>query len=178
MTELDKLLTQDTKGLNDADNSLAKIVRGLLVDMDISPIQMIQLLNAWLSKFRRNGEPLDGNERSNRRGNLIKEISRDSLTWNVFEKAIAVLDFDEWEISFKGSKNGRTYKRTVKRQIRTPQELTQLINDIRHGEYIEEQALAERQKQLDQTAQPTPVNTGVVGKLSDWMTRNINRNNF
>lgn len=163
MTELDKLLGKDDKGTENAENTPAKLLRGLMYDMNISPIQMIQLVTAWLNRIRRNGRVLDGNERSNKRGNLIKEISRDSLTWNIFEKGIAVLDFDEWEISFKGKKNGRVYKRTVKYQIRTPQDAEAFIKYLENGEYIEERAEAEERNNLAKDAG----NVSLVNKCKD-----------
>jgi hypothetical protein len=177
MTELDKLLVQEDKGMENAENTPAKILRGLINDMNISPMQMIQLLNAWLNRIRRNGKALDGNERSNRRGNLIKEISRDSLTWNVFEKAIAVLDFDEWEISFKGKKNGRTYKRTVKYHIRTPQDLDQFIKHLDHGEYIEHRQLEEERQELAKTAATRSMARAAAAYTSDWITAKISSKN-
>lgn len=139
MTELNKLLTQHDKGTENAQNIPAKVLRGLLLDMSVGPIQMNQLLNAWLDRLN-NGKPLDGNERSNRRGNLIKEISRDRLTWNIFEKAIALLDFDEWEITFKGKKNGRTYKQTFGYQLRESAQYEEFMHGLREDEYAEKQS--------------------------------------
>lgn len=136
MTELNKLLNQHDKGTENAQNIPAKVLRGLLLDMSVGPIQMNQLLNAWLDRLN-NGKPLDGNERSNRRGNLIKEISRDRLTWNIFEKAIALLDFDEWEITFKGKKNGRTYKQTFGYQLRESAQYEEFMHGLREDEYAE-----------------------------------------
>lgn len=139
MTELNKLLTQHDKGTQNAENIPAKILRGLLLDMAVGPIQMNQLLNSWLDRLN-NGKPLDGNDRSNRRGNLIKEISRDRLTWSVFEKAIGLLDFDEWEITFRGKKNGKTYKQTFGYKLRETEQYEQFMHGLREDEYAEKQA--------------------------------------
>lgn len=172
MTELDKLLGQDDKGQQQSENTPARLLRGLMLDMNISPLTMNTLLNQWLNRLKRKDKPLDGNERSNKRGNLIKEISRDSITWNVFEKAIAVLDFDEWEITFKGKKNGQLFKRNVKYQVRTPQEKELFDQHIEHNDLLE--------KVYNENAakQPTPQQPGIpagvtsLGALYDSVMKN------
>jgi len=85
----DDVLRDVNKKKHDAKGILAYMYRDLLSSMGISLDRYYDLLNRWI-KDPANGIPDDGRTRSTERGNLLKAIFADDMTWNSFLKAIKI----------------------------------------------------------------------------------------
>lgn len=134
MTDLNNLLLNIEDNIGSDTNALAKILRGLMYDMNIGPLQMSQLLTRWLDNPR-NGIPKTGSGRSNKRGNLIKEIAKPRITWPVFEKAIVVLAPATYSVTVKLTmQDGKTFQRELKVNLNNPEEYDNLVRSSNSGD--------------------------------------------
>lgn len=135
MTDLNKLLDHLEKAIEEAENLPAKLLRGLMYDMNIGPLEMSQYLTRWLDNPL-NGVPKNGNDRSNRRGNLIKEISRPRITWNVFEKAVSLFDPVSFKVTVEMDMGlGKKFKRDVIVQLRDRAEYAKFMRGIHNDNF-------------------------------------------
>ena len=85
----DDVLRDEEKKKYEARGILAYMYRDLLCGMKIDLPRYYDLLNRWI-KDPANGIPDDGRTRSTERGNLLKAIFADDMTWNSFLKAIKI----------------------------------------------------------------------------------------
>ena len=87
----EKILKDPCKQVSEATNSLAALFRIILTDRKLELDQWLKLVNQYLdnpeNEVKRNGK-----DRSSARGNLQKEVFRNSMTFKVFRKALLVLN--------------------------------------------------------------------------------------
>jgi hypothetical protein len=84
---LESILKADDKHKDEARGVLARMFRQILGETNTRPGEWTGLMNRYLSDPN-NRIPANGKDRSSTRGNLNKELSRKSMTWKVFRKAL------------------------------------------------------------------------------------------
>lgn len=89
--ELHSMLLSPTKDVTKARGILARLFRQIMMDLNITPMMFNNLMIKYLSNPA-NGNFNDGKSRSSERGNLIKEIRRPNMSWNVFLKCLRFLN--------------------------------------------------------------------------------------
>lgn len=102
------ILTNPNTAIRSTSCPVARIWRNILADLGITPIHFNELLNAYLNDPA-NGVPKD--KRSHTRGNRLKELARDEMTWDLLMKGLKILDpeFAEFSIMLRWSKTHTTY---------------------------------------------------------------------
>lgn len=80
----------EDKLINEAKNPLAWLLRKILFDLNIGPKIFPNLVNDYLDNPH-NGIGDRVKDRYNHRGNLMKELGSDSISFNVFTKALKVI---------------------------------------------------------------------------------------
>lgn len=90
MFEDDDFLNDPYKGVKNAKGVLAKLFRQALVDLNITTPLWNVKMNRYLNDPR-NRIPSHSKDRSSARGNLNKELRRETMTWKVFRKALMFL---------------------------------------------------------------------------------------
>ena len=87
----EKILDDPCKKVNEATNTLAALFRIILTDRKTGIDGWLKMVNQYLdhpdNEVKRNGK-----DRSSARGNLQKEVFRNSMTFKVFRKALLVLN--------------------------------------------------------------------------------------
>lgn len=99
-SQLLEILQDPDKKIDDARDVLSKAFRTLLRESRFSMIDWNNNMPRYL-KDRRNCIPQNSKDMSSARGNLSKELSRDSMTWNVFMKGIAFMNPKSVKITFE-----------------------------------------------------------------------------
>lgn len=98
--ELYRILNNPQSSIRETNQPLAKLFRIILSDNNITAMQFNELLSAYLDNPAASGvRPGDRNARSSTRGNRIKEITKKSITWDNFMKALMILDPDHVDFS-------------------------------------------------------------------------------
>ena len=87
----EKILQDPLKKVSEVTNSLAALFRIILMDKEIKIPEWNKLVNAYLDNPQ-NDVKKNGKDRSSARGNLQKEVFRNSITFKVFRKALLVLN--------------------------------------------------------------------------------------
>jgi len=87
MNDFDRILTDNTREIEDAKNVPARLFRQILFDRRIGPSEALQLMHAWIADPK-NHVPQTLRGASYVRGNLIKEFSNPKMSWKVFIKAL------------------------------------------------------------------------------------------
>lgn len=105
---INKILTNTTKRVTEARNPLARMWRQILLDLNVTPMAFDKMINRYLDDPR-NHIPKDPKKRSTERGNMMKELSKPSITWKTLEKGLRLFPFTELtiELHFKWG-SGRT----------------------------------------------------------------------
>lgn len=85
-----EILNEPDKGMGRATGVLARLFRLILVENRIDIPRWSRLMDRYLDDPR-NGIPRNGKDRSSARGNLNKELRRETMTWKVFRKALQFL---------------------------------------------------------------------------------------
>lgn len=85
-----EILNEPDKGMNRATSVLARLFRRILFENQIDVLKWSYLMDRYLDDPR-NGIPKNGKDRSSARGNLNKELRRETMTWKVFRKALQFL---------------------------------------------------------------------------------------
>lgn len=85
------ILHDPGKKIEEARDVLSKAFRTILRESRFSVADWNTKMPDYL-KDRRNGIPQNGKDMSSARGNLSKELSRNTMTWNVFMKGIAFMN--------------------------------------------------------------------------------------
>lgn len=88
---LNTILNSDDKQIGTARNVLSRLWRRILFAQGINPLLWEKMMVRYLNDPLHNIPPT-GNRRSSARGNLQKELSRPSMTWKVFQKAMRFLN--------------------------------------------------------------------------------------
>lgn len=95
-----KVLEQEDKMINEAENILSRLWRIILLDLGIGTRYFSSLVSQYLTDPN-NGIRDDPIARSNHRGNLVKELGGDRMSWSVFEKALRVLGVEEFKLTIQ-----------------------------------------------------------------------------
>lgn len=91
---------------------LARLYRRLLVKSNVTLTSLDAMVNRWLDDPT-NEVPKDAKTRSFRRGNLMKALSEDDMTFKAFLKGSIVLAPDEIEITVKYKYASKVIEDTV-----------------------------------------------------------------
>lgn len=87
---LTDILYTPKKDMDRPMNPLARMVRVIFSDLNVRPPKFYMMLNQWLN------DPQNGfnqpEKRSSERGNLQKELAKNSITWKTLSKLISVLN--------------------------------------------------------------------------------------
>lgn len=95
---------RETKGIN---GILAALWRVMLRDLRVTPGKWGSLMHDYVLDSR-NGVPDNTKDRTSMRGNLIKEFSREGLTWKVFCKGLRFLQIIKIDLTITAHhENGR-----------------------------------------------------------------------
>lgn len=87
---LNSILGSDDRGVGSARNVLSRLWRRILWEQGINSLLWNRMMTRYLN-CPLHDIPATGNRRSSARGNLQKELSRDIMTWKVFQKAMRFL---------------------------------------------------------------------------------------
>ncbi len=79
------------KGVDQAQNALARLLRIAMRDLRINPYRWSQLMDNYLSDPR-NGVPPTPKDRSSSRGNLNKELRKPKITFGTLMKGLRLLN--------------------------------------------------------------------------------------
>ena len=91
------ILTDPNKRIDDSVNVLSRLYRTILHGLGIGPRVFDVHVKRYLT------DPYSGvnqnrDSRNNHRGNLMKELSAPSMSWNVFQKGLCVIGVEEYEM--------------------------------------------------------------------------------
>lgn len=86
-----EILHDPDKKIDEARDVLSKAFRTILREARFSVIDWNTKMPRYLEDPR-NRIPQNGKDMSSARGNLSKELSRDTMTWNVFMKGMSFID--------------------------------------------------------------------------------------
>lgn len=92
-----QLLNDPNKGIDKAENLLSKWFRTILYDLNIGIKSFNNNLKDYLHDPN-NGIEDNATARNNHRGNLMKEIASQNMSWNVFQKALRVIRVVRFEL--------------------------------------------------------------------------------
>lgn len=90
MNEFDRMLTDPTKDTQNARGLLARLYRQILLERGVTVEVAHRLMTAWVNDPK-NRVPKTTRGASSERGNLIKELSRETMSWKVFVKGMKFL---------------------------------------------------------------------------------------
>lgn len=90
------VIESEDKKYFESGNMLTQMFRKILWQLGIGPAIADKLMNDYLDNPY-NGIGKREKDRYNHRGNLIKELGEDKMTWNVFLKALKFLGAIEFE---------------------------------------------------------------------------------
>ena len=102
---------------------LSKLFQTILIQLQVRNTTWSSLLYDYMNDPR-NRMPKDRNTQTSRRGNLMKELSDEKMTWKVFCKAMKVLQFKRIEITVRAyhRHGGRISDHTVGVDLEQPQD--------------------------------------------------------
>lgn len=86
-----EIVTQHDKGIKGSKNILARLYRKILYDLDTDYGQLDRAIEDYL-KRQQMLVPRAGKDQRREKGNIVKELSNDSLTIKNFIKGIMVLN--------------------------------------------------------------------------------------
>lgn len=79
-----------------SDSILASLLRTILMDIGITPMQFDRLLERYIVNAQM---PYNVKEVSNQRGNLKKELLKSAMTWKVFIKGLVFLNIKRFNLT-------------------------------------------------------------------------------
>lgn len=85
-----RMLNLEDKGVSEAHGILAQLFRNMMLDINLTEMGWSNLMERYLNDPV-NRIPRNGKDISSARGNLNKELTRDSMTWKVFCKGLSFL---------------------------------------------------------------------------------------
>lgn len=88
---LQDMLVDPDKKVNESTNILAKLFRTVLYDLNVDYSQLNRNIIAYLDKQQLSVKK-SAKEQTREKGNLVKELSSHSLTWNNFVKGLQVIN--------------------------------------------------------------------------------------
>lgn len=88
---LQDMLVDPDKKVNESTNILAKLFRTVLYDLNVDYSQLNRNIIAYLDKQQLSVRK-SAKEQTREKGNLVKELSSHSLTWNNFVKGLQVIN--------------------------------------------------------------------------------------
>jgi hypothetical protein len=88
--DLEDILKASDKKVKFAVGPLAKLYRQILADINMNSTKMNDLIRKWLDDPR-NNIPKDKKMQSSERGNRVKEMAREDMTWRVFLRNLRIL---------------------------------------------------------------------------------------
>lgn len=88
--DMHRLLSMDDKGKSEAENAVAKLFRGVLLDAGIDRNTWDRLIRRYVTDPK-NGVPANPTKRSSARSNLNRALSKPKITWRTFRNAISLL---------------------------------------------------------------------------------------
>lgn len=96
--DVQRLLSLSDKGTSESENALAEIFRKFLWEKDVSLETFNRDLDRWLDDPKNRIINHSG-VRSNDRGNFVKAIAKNRLSWEMFVKAMTLLNPVKFTIS-------------------------------------------------------------------------------
>lgn len=87
---LKEVVVDTDKQISRSRNPLAKMYRTILLDLAINHSSIDHYLNQYLDDPRLR-IPKNSKDRSSERGNLLKQLGKDSLSWKIFTKGLRLL---------------------------------------------------------------------------------------
>lgn len=88
---LQEMLVDPDKKVHESTNILAKLFRTVLYDLNVDYSQLNRNIIAYLDKQQLSVKK-STKEQTREKGNLVKELSSNSLTWNNFVKGLQVIN--------------------------------------------------------------------------------------
>lgn len=88
-TNFDRMARDNTRLIREAKD-LAKLWRKIVAERDITADQLYGLITRWVNEHQYR-ETDHGTYRSNDRGNIIKALGKNRISWKVFMKGIKIL---------------------------------------------------------------------------------------
>jgi hypothetical protein len=89
--EIHRILSLDDRGVSEARNAPAKLFRSILCELHIDRLTWDRLMRNFLTDPR-SGIPNNPTKRSSERSNLNRALSKETVTWKMFRKALRVLN--------------------------------------------------------------------------------------
>ena len=92
-------ITTHSKSFNVSDPSdkmLASMFRGILLDLNVTPVEFTGLLDAYIVKSK---VPNNVKEVNSFKNNIRKELLADRVTWKVFIKGLVFLDVQSFHLT-------------------------------------------------------------------------------
>lgn len=91
------ILSSPTRMTEKSQNLLTQLFRQILVELNIGPKIFETLVKRYLVDPH-SGIADDPTARNNHRGNLMKELANNDMTWRVFLKALRVIGVSDFEV--------------------------------------------------------------------------------
>lgn len=96
--ELQNIMSSPDKRLGETNNALARLFRTILKDHQVGYDQFSKSITNYLNREQMNA-PRSKKDQSREKGNLVKELSGNSLTFKNFIKGLRVLNPVSAELS-------------------------------------------------------------------------------
>lgn len=96
-SNIKQVLLDDDKKVGKSRNLLTRLWRTILYDLKIGP----KVFNVMVSRYLNDpnmGIKDSSKDRSNHRGNLMKELGADEISWRVFMRGLLVIETEEFEL--------------------------------------------------------------------------------
>lgn len=87
---LKEVIIDQDKQIGNSKNALAKLYRILLLDLGINHHNIEQYIVRYLDDPT-NAVPRNNKDRSSEKGNLLKQLGKDAITWKIFSKGLKLL---------------------------------------------------------------------------------------
>jgi len=88
-----QLLRSPDYGVTKATTPLARLLRTILRDLNVTDMEWERLVGKYLDDIMTTGEPIVST-RSTLKGNICKELSRPEMDWKVFCKSLCIINCD------------------------------------------------------------------------------------
>lgn len=85
------MLNDPSKKVGESNNILARLFRTVIFDLNISHEQLSRNIGNYLNR-QQSSVARSVKEQTRERGNLVKELAQDALTWKNFIKGLQVLN--------------------------------------------------------------------------------------
>lgn len=95
---INDVLSSPTRLTEQSQNLLTKLFRQVLVELNIGAKTFEPLVKRYL-RDPHSGIADDPTARNNHRGNLMKELASNDMTWRIFLKALRVIGVSEFELA-------------------------------------------------------------------------------